>query len=60
MLATNAGVLDYIGFEIDALEEFCEGLQGKGIGFYRGDTLVPSFSLEVAFLPTRGELTLSH
>jgi hypothetical protein len=49
MLATNADVLDYIVFEIDVLEEICEGLQDKRIGFYRGDTLVLSLSLGVAF-----------
>jgi hypothetical protein len=42
-------VLDYIVFEIDVLEEVCEELQDKRIGFYRGDTLVLSLSLGVAF-----------
>lgn len=49
MIATKGRVLDHIGFEIDGLEEFCKGLEAKGIVFDRGYTEVPSLGIAVAF-----------
>jgi catechol 2,3-dioxygenase-like lactoylglutathione lyase family enzyme len=37
-------------FEVESLDEFCEGLRGKGVEFVSGETDHPEWGLRTAFL----------
>lgn len=49
LVPTRGRVLDHIGFEIQGLEEFCRGLEAKGIVFDVPYREVPSLGIAVAF-----------
>lgn len=49
LVPTKGRVLDHIGFEVKGLEEFCRGLEAKGIVFDVPYREVPSLGIAVAF-----------
>jgi catechol 2,3-dioxygenase-like lactoylglutathione lyase family enzyme len=50
MDGTAGRVLDHIGFEIDNLEAFTQGLQAKGIELAVPYQVVPAFGIAIAFV----------
>ena len=48
-VATRGRAIDHIGFEVDDLQAFVEGMQARGVEFQMGYREVPSIGLAISF-----------